>query len=88
MGSAVAEALADEGALFSRGGEGADAPTICETKPFVMWANGVVSYCDSVCCVDYRKITNGFVLARIRYGRGISTEHGERMYQDGNELRH
>jgi len=44
----------------------------CETNPNVIWVNYAVSRCNGVGWVDYRKITNGFVL----------TENGNR---DGGE---
>ena len=48
-------------------------PLFCETKPFVMLANGAVSYCDGVFYVDYRKMTNGFVLGEFgRVGRRVT----------------
>jgi hypothetical protein len=38
-----------------------------------MLANGAVSICDGVHCVDYRKITNGFVLGEFgRVGRRVT----------------
>src|ERR1700690_3974552 len=52
------------GALFSRGGEGTPTPRFYQTKPVVKLANGAVSTCDAVCCVDYRKMTTGFVFPR------------------------
>jgi hypothetical protein len=42
----------------------AQKPAFCETKPNVICVNYAVSRCNGVGCVDYRKMTNGFVLAK------------------------
>ena len=47
---------------FFDGGRRCSKHAFCETNPNVIWVNYAVSRCNGVCWVDYRKITNGFVL--------------------------
>ncbi len=47
---------------FFDGGSRCSKHAFCETNPNVIWVNYAVSRCNGVGWVDYRKITNGFVL--------------------------
>ena len=52
-------------------------PRFYQTKPVVIWANGGLSICGGGHCVDYRKMTTGFVFWRmLRRGQHELTVDG------------